>query len=105
MRRLSWQAASKPTPTSRLSSRDSRVEESPTFLDELGPRAHASFPVMQSPFSGRQASTPGTGIQQGCFSPAQVDPFYSQGDSLSSDDQLDQTWVTVFGYSYSTLLL
>ncbi|XP_047226876.1 nucleoporin NUP35 isoform X2 [Girardinichthys multiradiatus] len=57
-----------------------------------------SFPVMQSPFSGRQASTPGTGIQHGCFSPAQVDPFYSQGDSLSSDDQLDQTWVTVFGF-------
>uniref|UniRef100_A0A665TXB4 Nucleoporin NUP53 n=1 Tax=Echeneis naucrates TaxID=173247 RepID=A0A665TXB4_ECHNA len=29
---------------------------------------------------------------------AQVDPFYSQGESLSSDDQLDQTWVTVFGF-------
>ncbi|KAF3694444.1 Nucleoporin NUP53 35 kDa nucleoporin Nuclear pore complex protein Nup53 Nucleoporin Nup35 [Channa argus] len=57
-----------------------------------------SFPVMQSPLSGRQASTPGTGVQQVCLSPAQVDPFYSQGESLSSDDQLDQTWVTVFGF-------
>ncbi|XP_004081649.1 nucleoporin NUP53 [Oryzias latipes] len=57
-----------------------------------------SFPVMQSPLSGRQASTPGTGMQQVCMSPAQVDPFYSQGESLSSDDQLDQTWVTVFGF-------
>nr|XP_020479487.1 nucleoporin NUP53 isoform X2 [Monopterus albus]XP_020479489.1 nucleoporin NUP53 isoform X2 [Monopterus albus] len=57
-----------------------------------------SFPVMQSPLSVRQASTPGTGVQQMCLSPAQVDPFYSQGESLSSDDQLDQTWVTVFGF-------
>lgn len=56
------------------------------------------FPVMQSPLSARGASTPGTGVQQVCLSPAQVDPFYSQGESLSSDDQLDQTWVTVFGF-------
>uniref|UniRef100_A0A8D3EC92 Nucleoporin NUP53 n=2 Tax=Scophthalmus maximus TaxID=52904 RepID=A0A8D3EC92_SCOMX len=85
-----------------------------------------SFPVMQSPLSARQASTPGTstyycycnspvcvsvcfsspvclssGVQQQqqvCLSPAQVDPFYSQGETLSSDDQLDQTWITVFGF-------
>nr|XP_046260623.1 nucleoporin NUP35 isoform X2 [Scatophagus argus] len=56
------------------------------------------FPVMQSPLSARGASTPGTGMQQVCLSPAQMDPFYSQGESLSSDDQLDQTWVTVFGF-------
>uniref|UniRef100_A0AAQ4PY36 Nucleoporin NUP53 n=1 Tax=Gasterosteus aculeatus aculeatus TaxID=481459 RepID=A0AAQ4PY36_GASAC len=55
-----------------------------------------SFPVMQSPLSTRGASTPG--VQQLCMSPAQVDPFYSQGESLSSEDQLDQTWVTVFGF-------
>ncbi|XP_061579255.1 nucleoporin NUP35 [Cololabis saira] len=57
-----------------------------------------AFPVMQTPLSARQASTPGTGVQQLCLSPAQVDPFYSQGESLLSDDQLDQTWVTVFGF-------
>lgn len=57
-----------------------------------------SFPVMQSPLSARQASTPGASIQQLCLSPAQVDPFYSQGEALSSEDQLDQTWVTVFGF-------
>ncbi|CAL8240950.1 unnamed protein product [Merluccius merluccius] len=34
----------------------------------------------------------------GVLSPAQVDPFYSQGEALSSEDQLDQTWVTVFGF-------
>ncbi|XP_061917416.1 nucleoporin NUP35 [Entelurus aequoreus] len=55
-----------------------------------------SFPIMHSPVSGRQASTPG--VQQACMSPAQVDPFYSQGEALSSEDQLDQTWVTVFGF-------
>ncbi|XP_076024209.1 nucleoporin NUP35 isoform X2 [Genypterus blacodes] len=57
-----------------------------------------SFPAIQSPLSARQASTPGAGVQQVCLSPAQVDPFYSQGESLSSEDQLDQTWVTVFGF-------
>ncbi|CAJ1078896.1 nucleoporin NUP35 isoform X1 [Xyrichtys novacula] len=57
-----------------------------------------SFPVMQSPLSARGASFSGSGVQQVCLSPAQVDPFYSQGESLSSDDQLDQTWVTVFGF-------
>jgi len=31
------------------------------------------------------------------LSPAQADPFYTQGD-LKSDDQLDGTWVTVFGF-------
>ncbi|KAM3607724.1 uncharacterized protein V6R79_012638 [Siganus canaliculatus] len=56
------------------------------------------FPVPQSPLSACGASTPGAGVQQVCLSPAQVDPFYSQGESLSSDDQLDQTWVTVFGF-------
>ncbi|NXG80945.1 NUP35 protein, partial [Baryphthengus martii] len=32
------------------------------------------------------------------LSPAQIDPFYTQGDSLTSEDQLDGTWVTVFGF-------
>lgn len=31
------------------------------------------------------------------LSPAQVDPFFTQGDALSSEDQLDETWITVFG--------
>ncbi|XP_034042707.1 nucleoporin NUP35 [Thalassophryne amazonica] len=56
------------------------------------------FPVVQSPLSAHQVWSPGAGVQQLCLSPAQVDPFYSQGETLSSDDQLDQTWVTVFGF-------
>jgi len=32
------------------------------------------------------------------LSPTQVDPFYTQGESLRSGDQLDDTWVTIFGF-------
>ncbi|XP_052257154.1 nucleoporin NUP35-like isoform X4 [Dreissena polymorpha] len=32
------------------------------------------------------------------MSPAQMDPFYTQGESLTSDDVLDETWITVFGF-------
>ncbi|XP_057707564.1 nucleoporin NUP35 isoform X3 [Corythoichthys intestinalis] len=56
-----------------------------------------SFSSVRSPVSGRQTSASGL-QQQLCLSPAQVDPFYSQGEALSSEDQLDQTWVTVFGF-------
>lgn len=35
--------------------------------------------------------------QQRKTTPAQVDPFFTQGDTLSSEDLLDDTWVTVFG--------
>lgn len=31
-------------------------------------------------------------------SPAQIDPFYTQGEILSPGDRLDETWVTVFGF-------
>uniref|UniRef100_A0A672L4M7 Nucleoporin NUP35 n=1 Tax=Sinocyclocheilus grahami TaxID=75366 RepID=A0A672L4M7_SINGR len=37
-------------------------------------------------------------ISKTTLSPAQVDPFFTQGDALSSEDQLDDTWVTVFGF-------
>ncbi|XP_068723221.1 nucleoporin NUP35-like isoform X2 [Montipora capricornis] len=31
-------------------------------------------------------------------SPTQIDPFYTQGAAISSDDILDECWVTVFGF-------
>lgn len=31
-------------------------------------------------------------------SPAQVDPFYTQGEAIIPDAELDQTWVTIFGF-------
>ncbi|NWH66548.1 NUP35 protein, partial [Geococcyx californianus] len=77
----------------------------------LTSRRPASFSVTQSPLAGVMPSTPGTGRSSGIFSPAsigqprkttlspaQLDPFYTQGDSLTSEDQLDDTWVTVFGF-------
>ncbi|XP_036396960.1 nucleoporin NUP35-like isoform X1 [Megalops cyprinoides] len=67
------------------------------------------FSMAQTPLSGLVAATPGStshvfspasGGQQrkSTLSPAQVDPFYTQGDALSSEDHLDDTWVTVFGF-------
>uniref|UniRef100_A0A8C6ZW13 Nucleoporin NUP53 n=2 Tax=Nothoprocta perdicaria TaxID=30464 RepID=A0A8C6ZW13_NOTPE len=69
----------------------------------------SSFSVTQSPLVGTMPSTPGTASnvfspasigqpRKTTLSPAQLDPFYTQGDSLTSEDQLDDTWVTVFGF-------
>ncbi|XP_072541069.1 nucleoporin NUP35 [Salminus brasiliensis] len=66
------------------------------------------FSVLHTPLAG-VTGTPGTagsmfspaGLSQqrkSTLSPAQVDPFFTQGDALSSEDQLDETWVTVFGF-------
>lgn len=30
-------------------------------------------------------------------SPAQLDPFYTQGENLTSNVEIDETWVTIFG--------
>ncbi|NXF39637.1 NUP35 protein, partial [Nyctibius bracteatus] len=77
----------------------------------LTSRRPTSFSLTQSPLVGTMPSTPGTGRSSSIFSPAsigqprkttlspaQLDPFYTQGDSLTSEDQLDDTWVTVFGF-------
>ncbi|NXA32867.1 NUP35 protein, partial [Eudromia elegans] len=69
----------------------------------------SSFSMTQSPLVGTMPSTPGTASnvfspasigqpRKNTLSPAQLDPFYTQGDSLTSEDQLDDTWVTVFGF-------
>ncbi len=31
-------------------------------------------------------------------SPAQIDPFYTQGETIQHDSELDATWITVFGF-------
>ncbi|XP_010141016.1 PREDICTED: nucleoporin NUP53 isoform X2 [Buceros rhinoceros silvestris] len=75
----------------------------------LTSRRPTSFSLTQSPLAGAMPSTPGTGRcvfspasigqpRKTTLSPAQLDPFYTQGDSLTSEDQLDDTWVTVFGF-------
>jgi len=35
-------------------------------------------------------------------SPTQLDPFYTQGELLSSNGQIDSSWVTVFGFPSSS---
>ncbi|XP_014346083.1 nucleoporin NUP35 isoform X2 [Latimeria chalumnae] len=78
-------------------------------LTPLSSRKPSSFLVLQTPMSGMVPATPVTGSsvfspitigqpRKTTHSPAQLDPFYTQGDALSSDDQLDDTWVTVFGF-------
>ncbi|XP_069464407.1 nucleoporin NUP35 isoform X3 [Ambystoma mexicanum] len=75
----------------------------------LSSRKQPSYSFMHTPLSGTLPSTPGTGnsvfspanigqTRKATLSPAQLDPFYSQGDALTSDDQLDDTWVTIFGF-------
>ncbi|KAM7153278.1 nucleoporin NUP35 isoform 3-T3 [Macrochelys suwanniensis] len=75
----------------------------------LTSRKPPSFSVTQSPLVGAMPATPGTATgvfspasigqpRKTTLSPAQLDPFYTQGDSLTSEDHLDDTWVTVFGF-------
>ncbi|XP_040296082.1 nucleoporin NUP35 isoform X2 [Bufo bufo] len=75
----------------------------------LSSRKLANFSTAQMSHTGVTPSTPcaaanvfspATFVQtrKGTLSPAQLDPFYTQGDALTSDDQLDDTWVTVFGF-------
>nr|AAH54165.1 MGC64281 protein [Xenopus laevis] len=70
-------------------------------------RKMASFSVLHTPLSGAIPSSPASNVfspatigqsRKTTLSPAQMDPFYTQGDALTSDDQLDDTWVTVFGF-------
>ncbi|XP_063286182.1 nucleoporin NUP35 [Pelobates fuscus] len=83
---------------------------SPVFGSTLlSARKPVNFSGVQTPASAAIPSTPGAAScvfspatvgQSGksALSPAQMDPFYTQGDTLTSDDQLDDTWVTVFGF-------
>ncbi|XP_071795473.1 nucleoporin NUP35-like isoform X1 [Asterias amurensis] len=56
------------------------------------------------PQASFNAGTPGSSrlfspsVRQTPSSPAQIDPFYTQGESIAPDGELDETWVTVFGF-------
>ncbi|XP_043931176.1 nucleoporin NUP35 [Protopterus annectens] len=78
-------------------------------LTPLSSKKQATFSAVQTPLCGSFSVTPVTAAnvfspasigqsRKTVLSPAQVDPFYTQGDALSSEDQLDETWVTVFGF-------
>ncbi|TRY82080.1 hypothetical protein DNTS_008358 [Danionella cerebrum] len=73
----------------------------PTPKDKSG--APPGFAGVHTPLPGTPGTvsslfSPGGQQRKATLSPAQVDPFYTQGDALSSEDQLDDTWVTVFGF-------
>uniref|UniRef100_A0A8C5K3H1 Nucleoporin NUP53 n=1 Tax=Jaculus jaculus TaxID=51337 RepID=A0A8C5K3H1_JACJA len=66
----------------------------------LTSRRQTNVSVMQSPLVG-VATTTVTGqsmFSPTMLSPIQLDPFYTQGDSLTSEDHLNDTWVGVFGF-------
>ncbi|XP_067843792.1 nucleoporin NUP35 isoform X2 [Heptranchias perlo] len=78
-------------------------------LTPLSSRQLVNVSKVQTPLSGNNPLTPGSGPnvfspatigqhRKATLSPAQVDPFYTQGESLTSDDHLDDTWITVFGF-------
>uniref|UniRef100_UPI00398F8C6C nucleoporin NUP35 isoform X3 n=1 Tax=Pristiophorus japonicus TaxID=55135 RepID=UPI00398F8C6C len=77
-------------------------------LTPLNSRQLVNASKVQTPLSGNLI-TPGSGPhvfspatigqhRKVTVSPAQADPFYTQGESLTSDDYLDDTWITVFGF-------
>ncbi|XP_053554516.1 nucleoporin NUP35 [Bombina bombina] len=75
----------------------------------LNARKPVPLTAMHTPMSGAMPSTPMAASsvfspatigqsRKSTLSPAQLDPFYTQGDALTSDDQLDDSWVTLFGF-------
>ncbi|XP_071955796.1 nucleoporin NUP35-like [Antedon mediterranea] len=88
--------------TSYAASPDRRQMDS---KGHIPPPLSASFsrtPLYSSVGTPSQVQSPGTGSffshqTPTPASPAQIDPFYTQGESISLGDQLNDTWVTVFG--------
>ncbi|XP_065844650.1 nucleoporin NUP35-like [Oscarella lobularis] len=58
---------------------------------------HGVHPGSVSSPYGHTFLSGGTGPQ----SPAQLDPFYQYGDTITSEDQFDDCWVTIFGFPSS----
>uniref|UniRef100_A0A4W3IX49 Nucleoporin NUP53 n=2 Tax=Callorhinchus milii TaxID=7868 RepID=A0A4W3IX49_CALMI len=77
-------------------------------LTPLSSRKLANISNIQTPPSVNSQLTPGScpvfspatigQHRKATLSPAQADPFYTQGESLTSNDYLDDTWITVFGF-------
>jgi len=82
----------------------------------LSQSSNLPLPMFSSPASTSTMSVP---LGEGCtlhnslfnksnlnsslLSPAQLDPFYTQGELLKPDEDLDETWVTVFGFPSSAV--
>ncbi|XP_064476595.1 nucleoporin NUP35-like [Ornithodoros turicata] len=76
----------------------------PTIGKRSGPPTSGLFDKPGSPKDLNQSSEEAPSFcksfneSQSFASPAQVDPFYTQGDKLTPTTELDRTWVTVFGF-------
>ncbi|XP_030065952.1 nucleoporin NUP35 isoform X2 [Microcaecilia unicolor] len=65
----------------------------------LSSRKQLGFSVMQTPGAASSVFSPATiGQSRKTLSPTQLSSFYTQSDSLTLEDQLDDTWITVFGF-------
>ncbi|GFT43581.1 nucleoporin NUP35 [Nephila pilipes] len=79
------------TPNQNASFNTSQLNSTPTVTDKLVSDGH-SFNNMMTP--NKSLCVTNTSF----LSPAQIDPFYTQGESLKNSDQLDESWITVFGF-------
>ncbi|XP_042909224.1 nucleoporin NUP35 isoform X1 [Parasteatoda tepidariorum] len=81
------------TPTLTTSFDTSKLEIS-QFTDK-----QVSFMGDASHYSGVLTPSRSFSMNNASFlSPAQIDPFYTQGEALKSSEQLDESWVTIFGF-------
>ncbi|ELT94444.1 hypothetical protein CAPTEDRAFT_171777 [Capitella teleta] len=82
---------------SDLSLNNSRLNQTGSLLAPGTPRGAPTNSFMcETP--GGQDSSLFNQSRKNPPSPAQVDPFYTQGESIGPDDELDETWVTIFGF-------
>uniref|UniRef100_A0A8C3JH32 Nucleoporin NUP35 n=1 Tax=Calidris pygmaea TaxID=425635 RepID=A0A8C3JH32_9CHAR len=78
----------------------------PTHKDKSGaPPVRSLCDELCSPGLGStplSSRIPVSGLDTGLFLAENLDPFYTQGDSLTSEDQLDGRWVTVYGFNQAS---
>ncbi|XP_075033038.1 nucleoporin NUP35-like [Mixophyes fleayi] len=91
----------------------SSPKTSASIYDDSPSTSLDSTPNSLSGMQNSMTSTPctSTGVcspsksgrkRKNTISPVQLDASYSPGDDLTFEDQLDDTWVTVFGFSRDT---
>ncbi|KAF8777222.1 Nucleoporin NUP35 like protein [Argiope bruennichi] len=83
------------TPNQNVSFNASQLNNTPSVADRIACDNHN--------FSG--ILTPNKSLcvtNTSYLSPAQIDPFYTQGEALQNSDQLDESWITVFGFPHAS---
>jgi hypothetical protein len=78
------------------------MRESTPYDQPAQPGSHTPFTAMPSTIRAGHLSHSFACQGQSPPSPAQLDPFYLHGESITSDDHYDDCWVTVFGFPPSS---